>query len=91
MRIRCNVVSPGLVRSEIHYTTGMGREEHRKYLTDRGPGHPLGRTGEPDDISGVGLLPRLERIAMDDRRGDPDRRRHLRRRRLSAPAAAHPR
>ena len=53
MRIRCNVVSPGLVRSEIHYTTGMGREEHRKYLTDRGPGHPLGRTGEPDDISGL--------------------------------------
>ena len=48
--IRVNVVSPGLVRSEI-YANAMDRRTFEQFLRVRRKAYPLGRTGEPDDIS----------------------------------------
>jgi NAD(P)-dependent dehydrogenase (short-subunit alcohol dehydrogenase family) len=48
--IRVNVVSPGLVRSEI-YADSMDRRTFEQFLRVRRKAYPLGRTGEPDDIS----------------------------------------
>ena len=52
--VRVNVVSPSLVRSEIYYPDGMSREEYNRHLKELGDTYfPLGRSGEPRDISGI--------------------------------------
>ena len=52
--VRVNVVSPSLVRSEIYFPDGMSREEYNNHLKEVGDTYfPLGRSGEPRDISGM--------------------------------------
>ena len=49
--IRVNVVSPALVRSEIYTSSGMDEETYRQLLVSVGKLFPLGRSGEPSDVS----------------------------------------
>ena len=52
--VRVNVVSPSLVRSEIYFADGMARKEYNDHLKKLGETYfPLGRSGEPRDISGI--------------------------------------
>ncbi len=52
--VRVNVVSPSLVRSEIYFADGMARKEYNDHLKVLGDTYfPLGRSGEPHDISGI--------------------------------------
>ncbi len=52
--VRVNVVSPSLVRSEIYFADGMSRKEYNNHLKELGDNYfPLGRSGEPRDISGM--------------------------------------
>ena len=52
--VRVNVVSPSLVRSEIYFADGMARKEYNAHLKMLGDTYfPLGRSGEPSDISGI--------------------------------------
>ncbi len=52
--VRVNVVSPSLVRSEIYFADGMSRKEYNHHLKEVGDTYfPLGRSGEPRDISGM--------------------------------------
>lgn len=48
--IRVNVVAPALVRSEI-YSSIMDKKALAKFLIERGKTYPLGRAGEPEDVS----------------------------------------
>ena len=51
-RVRANVVAPGLVRSEIYTSQGMDKRSYDKMLLARGAEvYPLGRAGEPEDVS----------------------------------------
>ncbi len=51
-KIRVNVVSPSLVRSEIYFPDGMDRETYDALLKASAAGYyPLGRAGEPADIA----------------------------------------
>ena len=53
-RVRVNVVSPSMVRSEIYFADGMSRKEYNNHLKELGDTYfPLGRSGEPRDISGM--------------------------------------
>jgi NAD(P)-dependent dehydrogenase (short-subunit alcohol dehydrogenase family) len=51
--IRVNVVAPSVVRSNIWLRAGMAPEAYEKMLKARGAEYPLGRTGEPDDVSAI--------------------------------------
>ena len=64
--IRVNAVAPGVVETDMSNFT----------RTDAGRDFALGmqalkRVAQPDDIAGVGRLPRLRRRALDHRRHDP--------------------
>jgi len=51
-QITANAISPGLVRSEIYFNDGaMTEAEYEKYLKAYGKMYPLGRAGEPEDVS----------------------------------------
>lgn len=51
-RINVNAVSPGLVRSEIYFNDGaMTKKEYDKYFNAYGKTYPLGRAGEPAEVS----------------------------------------
>ncbi len=53
-KIRVNVVSPSLVRSEIYFPDGMDRETYDALLKASAAGYyPLGRAGEPADIAAL--------------------------------------
>jgi NAD(P)-dependent dehydrogenase (short-subunit alcohol dehydrogenase family) len=49
--IRCNSVSPGLVRSDIWLSAGMDQAQYEGYLDMRSKTYPLGRIGTPPDVS----------------------------------------
>ena len=49
--VRVNVVSPALVRSEIYTSSGMDEQTYRQLLVSQGRLFPLGRSGEPSDVS----------------------------------------
>ncbi len=49
--IRVHVVAPALVRSRIWLETGMSAEDYDALLAARGKEFPLGRAGEPEDVS----------------------------------------
>jgi NAD(P)-dependent dehydrogenase (short-subunit alcohol dehydrogenase family) len=48
--IRCNAISPGVVRTPI-FDTVMEPDQVREYLDRMTPAHPLGRLGEVADIA----------------------------------------
>ena len=51
-QINVNAISPGLVRSEIYFNDGaMTKAEYEKYFKAYGEMYPLGRAGEPADVS----------------------------------------
>ena len=50
-RIRVNCVAPALVRSEIYIAAGMSPGDYARLLEARGAESPLGRVGEPSDVS----------------------------------------
>ena len=49
--VRVNIISPALVRSEIYFPEGVSRKDYEADLKQRNSRYPLGRTGEPDDVS----------------------------------------
>ena len=49
-KVRCNVVAPALVDTEI-YSHAMDSRTFGKFLKERGKAYPLGRAGVPGDIS----------------------------------------
>lgn len=49
--VRVNAVRPSLVRSEIWTRSGMSAEDYESLLARRAAAYPLGRIGEPDDVS----------------------------------------
>ena len=51
-KVRCNVVSPALVDTEI-YAHALDRPAFNKLLKERGKAYPLGRAGVPEDISEI--------------------------------------
>ena len=53
-QIKVNAISPGLVRSEIYFNDkGMTEAEYEKYLKAYGKTYPLGRAGEPKEVSAL--------------------------------------
>ena len=53
-KIRVNVVSPSLVRSEIYFPDGMDRETYDTLFKASAEGYyPLGRAGEPADVAAL--------------------------------------
>jgi NAD(P)-dependent dehydrogenase (short-subunit alcohol dehydrogenase family) len=49
-KVRCNVVAPALVATEI-YAHAMDSRTFNKFLKERGKVYPIGRAGVPEDIS----------------------------------------
>lgn len=49
-KVRCNVVSPALVATEI-YSHAMDDRTFNRFLKERGKAYPIGRAGVPVDIS----------------------------------------
>ena len=49
--IRVNAVNPGVVVSDLHRRSGMTEESYSAFLEHSKQTHPLGRTGEPDEIA----------------------------------------
>ena len=49
--VRVNVISPALVRSEIYTSAGMDEQAYGELLLSEGQSFPLGRAGEPRDVS----------------------------------------
>ena len=49
-QVRCNVVSPALVATEI-YSHAMDDRTFNKFLKERGKAYPMGRAGVPEDLS----------------------------------------
>ena len=51
--VRVNVVSPGLVRSEIYLPGGLEEGAYETMLEERGREYPLGRAGEADEVAAM--------------------------------------
>lgn len=49
--IRVNAVNPGVVVSNLHRRSGMTEDSYAAFLEHSKTTHPLGRTGEPDEIA----------------------------------------
>jgi NAD(P)-dependent dehydrogenase (short-subunit alcohol dehydrogenase family) len=49
--VRVNAVNPGVVVTELHRRSGMDDESYAKFLAHSRTTHPLGRTGEPEEIA----------------------------------------
>jgi len=52
-RVRVNVVSPAITRTDMMTGGGPDADAANAYLDLRGREYPLGRIGEPEDIAGV--------------------------------------
>jgi NAD(P)-dependent dehydrogenase (short-subunit alcohol dehydrogenase family) len=50
--ITVNCICPGIVRTPMHETHHRSDTELEEFYTKRGASFPLGRVGDPDDISG---------------------------------------
>ncbi len=51
--VRVNCIAPALVRSEIYLAAGMSLADYDKLLDARSKEFPLGRVGEPQDVTGM--------------------------------------
>jgi len=51
--IRVNAVNPGVTISNLHRRGGMGEDAYEAFLVRSRETHPLGRPGQPEDISDV--------------------------------------
>ena len=52
-RVRVNVVSPSITRTDMMTGGGPDTDAANAYLDMRGREYPLGRIGEPEDVAGV--------------------------------------
>ncbi len=51
--VRVNAISPALVRSEIWRAAGMNEHDYQALIDARTLEYPLGRVGEPEDVSAL--------------------------------------
>jgi len=51
--VRVNAISPALVRSEIWHAAGMSEQDYQALVNARAREYPLGRIGEPEDVSAL--------------------------------------
>ena len=61
--VRVNAVNPGVVRTELHRTSGMSEEAYTAFLERSKTTHPLGRVGEADEVAELILYLASERAA----------------------------
>jgi NAD(P)-dependent dehydrogenase (short-subunit alcohol dehydrogenase family) len=54
--VRVNAVNPGVVRSNLHRSSGMNEEEYAKFLEVSRTTHPLGRVGRPEEVADLILF-----------------------------------
>ncbi len=61
--VRVNAVNPGVVRTELHRTSGMSEEAYAAFLERSKGTHPLGRVGEGSEVAELILYLASERAA----------------------------
>lgn len=61
--VRVNAVNPGVVRTELHRTSGMSEEAYAAFLERSKGTHPLGRVGEAGEVAELILYLASERAA----------------------------
>jgi NAD(P)-dependent dehydrogenase (short-subunit alcohol dehydrogenase family) len=49
--VRVNAVNPGVVVTNLHRRSGVTEEDYQEFLGRSKTTHPLGRTGEPEEIA----------------------------------------
>lgn len=49
--VRVNAVNPGVVKSNLHLSSGMDEDAYQKFLDHSRSTHPLGRVGQPDEVA----------------------------------------
>jgi NAD(P)-dependent dehydrogenase (short-subunit alcohol dehydrogenase family) len=59
--VRVNAVDPGVVVTNLHLRSGMSREQYAAFLERCKETHPLGRTGQPEEIAELILFLASER------------------------------
>jgi NAD(P)-dependent dehydrogenase (short-subunit alcohol dehydrogenase family) len=52
-RVRVNVISPALVRSDIWLAAGMSEKDYERLIAARAQDYPLGRVGEPKELADI--------------------------------------
>jgi len=54
--VRVNAVNPGVVRTELHLTSGMAEDAYAGFLERSKTTHPLGRVGTPEEVADLILF-----------------------------------
>lgn len=54
--VRVNAVNPGVVRTELHLTSGMAADAYAGFLERSKTTHPLGRVGTPEEVADLILF-----------------------------------
>lgn len=54
--VRVNAVNPGVVRTELHLTSGMTADAYSGFLERSKTTHPLGRVGTPEEVADLILF-----------------------------------
>lgn len=54
--VRVNAVNPGVVRTELHLSSGMAPEAYAGFLERSKTTHPLGRVGTPEEVADLILF-----------------------------------
>lgn len=54
--VRVNAVNPGVIQTNLHTASGMDEESYRKFLEHSKSTHPLGRTGQPEEVADLILF-----------------------------------
>ena len=49
--VRVNAVNPGVVRTNLHRSSGMSEDAYAAFVDRSKTTHPLGRVGEPEEIA----------------------------------------
>src|SRR3989442_9283417 len=54
--VRVNAVNPGVVRTNLHRSSGMSEDAYAAFVDRSKTTHPLGRVGEPEEIADLILF-----------------------------------
>jgi NAD(P)-dependent dehydrogenase (short-subunit alcohol dehydrogenase family) len=54
--VRINAVNPGVVRTNLHRSSGMNEDTYAEFVERSKTTHPLGRIGEPEEIADLILF-----------------------------------
>ncbi len=49
--VRINAVNPGVVRTNLHRSSGMSEDAYQKFLEHSKTTHPMGRVGNPEEVA----------------------------------------